>query len=69
MKEKIKIFYNKEKDNFILDLITSMILVIISLLLDNIFLFTYALLRVPFYIIYYVIKYIVETVHKERSLK
>lgn len=69
MKEKIKHFYYQEKENIIVNLISSIILVIISLLLDNIFLFTYALLRVPFYIIYYVIKFIVEIIQKERSLK
>lgn len=58
MKEKIKIFYNKEKDNFILDLIASIIIMIIGFAFDIVPFFFYAILRIIFKIIFLIIKFI-----------
>lgn len=68
MKEKIKHFYFKEEDNIIINLISSVILIIISLLFDNIFLFTYALLKVPFLIIFYVIRFIIVEIIQKKGV-
>lgn len=68
MKEKIKHFYFKEEDNIIIKLISSVILIIISLLFDNIFLFTYALLRVPFLIIFYIIRFIIIEIIQKKGV-
>jgi len=58
MKEKIKIFYNKEKDNFILDLIASVIIIIIGFVFDIVPFLFYAMLRIIFKIIFLIIKFI-----------
>ena len=58
MKEKIKIFYNNEKDNFILDLIASVIIMIIGCIVDIVPFFFYAILRIIFKIIFLIIKFI-----------
>ena len=58
MKEKIKIFYNKEKNNFILDLIASVIVIIIGFVFDIVPFLFYAMLRIIFKIIFLIIKFI-----------
>lgn len=58
MKEKIKIFYNREKDNFILDLIASVIVIIIGFVFDIVPFLFYAMLRIIFKIIFLIIKFI-----------
>lgn len=58
MKEKIKTFYNNEKDDFILDLITSIIIMIIGFVFDTVPFLLYAVLRIIFKIVFLIIKFI-----------